>query len=145
MLLSKCESCPVAQVPGVDVRASSGKRVRKLKASACQLPDAKLPPAWTGEDALHLFGYECDDRGILPDDGNVLVMETWSRNGNRTTRRLPLPKASSTVERLLATPSGVVAWFAAANGSAGSLLRFVDGTWKPLGEVPPGFVPNLCP
>jgi hypothetical protein len=145
VLASKCESCPVAQVPGLDVRTSHGARSKRLKASACQLPDAKVPRAWIAEDALNLFGYACDARGLLPDDGNVLVMETWSRTGTKKTRRIPLPKTSATVERLLLTRSGVVAWFPTADGSPARLARFVDDAWTTIAAIPTGFVPLSAP
>lgn len=145
VFLSRCKACAVPQVPDLAVRSSSGKWLKQAQPSACQTPGETVAPAWVHAGGLSLFGYECDRFGNVPEDGRVLLMETWNSAGAKTLRRIPLPREQKEVPGLVISKVGWVAWLPSPGQAPPRLARFDKNGWTTVAELPAQFTPLFAP
>ncbi len=145
VFLSKCQACSLLQRPDLGVRSSSGKWLRQPQPLGYQLPGETVAPAWVHAGTLSFFGYELGPFLAPPQDGSVLLMETWTGAGKKTLRRLPLPKGEAEVIRVVLSKDGWVAWLPSAGQAPPRLARFVKNGWATVAELPSRFAALYAP
>jgi len=145
VFLSKCRACAVPQRPGLAVRSSSGKWLKVPQPLGYQLPGETVAPAWVHAGTLSLFGYELGPFEAPPQDGSVLLMETWTGAGKKTLRRLPLSKGQEEVIGVVLSEDGWVAWLPSSGQAPPRLARFVENGWATVAELPSRFAALSSP
>lgn len=127
-------SVPMLIEQRVEELASTG--TKNLKATICDSGSLALAPPLVHDGSLSVFGYECGQNGGAPEQGMALLIETWSSQGKKSQQRVPLPGDSS-IERLVAGPTGVAAVLSAAGSEPRRLARLVQDQWQTVSELAP--------
>jgi hypothetical protein len=133
-------SLSVPMLVGQQLDELSSIGFKSLKTTICGSGSGSLlAPIRVHDDAVSVFGYECDPNGAPPQAGMAVVVETWSGKGAKSRRRLPLPRASPSPAQLIQDQHGLLALFPEDGKVPRRLARFGKGSWHTVTELPADF------
>jgi hypothetical protein len=137
-------SVPMMVGQQLDELSSSG--AKPIDASICSSSGGSLlAPLRVEDDALSVFGFECGQNGAAPESGLALVVETWTKSGQKSRRRLPLPSDAPPPSHVVVDQDGPLVVLSEQGEELRRLARFAGGGWQTVAVLPAEFLALAAP